>query len=370
MYNYFVNKSNNIGVFFLLFFQHALIDTISGYNVFTILKSGNYHRENYLFIIFLYNFLAFATQWVFGLYVDKSGKNKLIIVLSSVLSIVALLTINIGIFSIILVGFANSLFHVSAGSTVLKMFKGKAFYQGLFIAPGAVGLLLGILLSENYTVKIYLIFLNLLFLFLDLYKFNDISRKIVVKPLVQSSQSKNLITKIKLYLIINLLLVISFRSIVGSTINFPWKSNPTFFVYSNLLVIAIFFGKSLGGYMADKFGFLKIGFLSLLMATPLIYFGSTYAVVGITGILLFQMTTSITLTLIDKIIIKREGLSFGLTTLFLFLGSLPLYTNYSHIFENNTYTSIIILISCFLLSISIFIYKVFTRHNRNNIINL
>ena len=58
---------------------------------------------------------------------------------------------------------------------------------------------------------------------------------------------------------------------------------------------------------------------------PFLLFGDNIMFISLFGILLFSMTMSITLGLLVSVLKQTPGLAFGLTTIGLFLGTLPIF---------------------------------------------
>ena len=73
------------------------------------------------------------------------------------------------------------------------------------------------------------------------------------------------------------------------------------------------------------FGIRKIAFLSTVLAIPFLCVGDNLMVVSLIGVALFSMTMSITLAILVSILKKNPGLAFGLTTIGLFLGTVPIF---------------------------------------------
>ncbi|HEY5561675.1 MAG TPA: hypothetical protein VIK72_07970 [Clostridiaceae bacterium] len=106
------------------------------------------------FYIILYNTIAFALQTPLVLIVDNIRKPAESAMLGCILVLVGVVTYRTGSFAIIIVGLGNAFFHVGGGITALNLQKGKAALPGIFVAPGAIGLLIGGLIgkSSNFSV--------------------------------------------------------------------------------------------------------------------------------------------------------------------------------------------------------------------------
>ena len=310
-----VRKIPNVAVFLSVYgLSHALIDASC---VFLLLGAIDV-REQLLFYIVLYNALAFGLQVPFGFYLDKYVYPRSVSIIGLLCVCVAYFVITVPLLAVVLIGVGNALFHVGGGKVALEIDYRKACYAGIFVAPGGIGLALGIYLSMVYNPWFLLIFpIGLLVMSIALF-FTKLPEKM---PVEKTQQKVNY----ALVIIVLLMLSIAIRSVIGLTISFPWKSHVPLLI---LFTLAIALGKSIGGILADKFGWMNIGFGGLLVSIPLLLFGFTIPSLGIIGICLFNFTMPITLVAISNVLPNRAGFSFGLTTLALFLGALPTFTKY------------------------------------------
>ena len=102
----------------------------------------------------LYNFCAFALQMPFGLLIDiiSDRTRKTILPGISFMFAGVILTVLGSFVSHIILGIGNALFHVGGGVLVIHEdddhdLNGRAL--GCFVAPGAIGLILGILYFDT-----------------------------------------------------------------------------------------------------------------------------------------------------------------------------------------------------------------------------
>ncbi|WP_297096629.1 MFS transporter [uncultured Draconibacterium sp.] len=298
---------------------HALVDASCAF----LLLGAVDVRSGLLSYIILYNALAFVLQVPLGWLLDKYEQPKLAAITGVLIVLAAWFFLRTPAFAIVLAGFGNALFHVGGGQIALNIDHQKAKYPGIFVAPGGVGLALGIYLATS-PVKMYLfVFPAALLLFALLLLFTKVPAY---------SVPQNPVKKINYFVLVVVLLLLSIaiRSVVGLTVNFPWKSNVYLLV---LLTAVVALGKAFGGILADKFGWMKTGIFGLLLALPLLSFGSSYVVLGVIGALVFNFTMPVTLVAISNTLPGKAGFSFGLTTLALFLGAVPTYTEYKGWFQ-------------------------------------
>jgi len=143
----------------------------------------------------------------------------------------------------------------------------------------------------------------------------------VETPMFNRKDERKNIAGYEVFLLFIIMIPIIVRSVIGLSVEFPWKENQFLFL---LLIAAIALGKAFGGILADKYGLIKIGVGGLLVSAPFLAFFPSIPVFGIFGILIFNFTMPVTLIAILSVIPKYKGLSFGLASTALFIGSLPI----------------------------------------------
>lgn len=324
------NRTSVIACFLVVYgLCHALVDASCAF----LLLGAVDIRSGLLSYIILYNALAFVLQVPLGWLLDKYEQPKLAAIAGVLFVLAAWFFLRSPAFAIVLAGFGNALFHVGGGQIALNIDHKKAKYPGIFVAPGGIGLALGIYLAAS-PLKMYLfVFPTVLLLFVLLLLFTEVPAYSVPKKTVKKINYFVLIIAL-------LLLSIAIRSVVGLTVNFPWKSNVYLLV---LLTAAVALGKAFGGILADKIGWMKTGIIGLLLALPLLSFGSSNVVLGVIGALVFNFTMPVTLEAISNTLPGKAGFSFGLTTLALFIGAVPTYTAYKGWFQADVVIFIFIL---------------------------
>jgi len=216
---------------------------------------------------------------------------------------------------VIVVGIANALFHIGGGIASLNIIPQKATIPGMFVAPGSVGLFLGMLISKSRLDISFLILIILaITVFLVLYsnfpKINYTLKRVKI----------NYFEGILLLLLFSILV----RSFIGSILVFPWKNNLTLAI---TLSFFVFFGKFIGGYLADKFGWKKVAIWALLISIIPLTFFQEYPSLAILGIFLFNIVMPITLVAVANLFPGRAGFAFGLNCLALLIGFL-LYSSF------------------------------------------
>jgi len=119
-----------------------------------------------------------------------------------------------------------------------------------------------------------------------------------------------------------LLLTVGVRSLVGSGAAHALpRSVPLTFA----LALGAFSGKCLGGFVADRLGWIPVSVGALLMSLPflVIYGDREWAVV--IGVMLFQMTMPVTLAAMASLMPRRPATAFGVCCLALVIGAAAMW---------------------------------------------
>jgi FSR family fosmidomycin resistance protein-like MFS transporter len=338
-------KTSNLTVYTI---AHGLVDAACAAAIFAGISKGSIKPENVFFIVLLYNVLAFGLQAPIGYLIDILRLPVHTAVLGCLLTGAAVLLWQFPVASILLAGIGNALFHVGGGVVSLNLDYGKASLPGIYVAFGAMGLFIGGLAgrSAGFMPWPFAVLLGLVV----------IAMLAVKSPYIDYDTEPgrgNLHPYFELIILL-LMLSIVVRSVVGLAMVFPWRSNMALAV---LLTIGIVLGKALGGILADRFGWMKVSVLSLLISAPLLAFGSEYPYLAIPALFLFNMTMPITLTAAANLLPGRTGFAFGLTTLALIIGALPSFTPLKAWLNQPIILLIIIVLSAVSLLIGLRFYQ-------------
>ena len=291
-------------------FAHFLVDTACAFLLLGVLEI-----KDAILAMLLYNAFAFVLQAPFGYLIDKYLNPKVVAIIGLILIATAYIFLDNPLIAISIVSIGNALYHVGGGSLVLSLNKKKATYIGIFVAPGALGLAIGSLLSLS-KLDFYNWLLPVLLLIICglIYNIKTPPFKRDIANRLSSSISYSIL------LIVLIMVPIIVRSLIGLSIEFPWKENKALLF---ALVSSLALGKVFGGILADKFGLLKVGIGGLVISSPLLAFYSTIPFLGILGAFVFNFTMPVTLIAMLNVLPNNKGLSFGLTTVAMFIGSLP-----------------------------------------------
>ena len=302
----------------LLSLQHMLVDFLCAY--------GLYHDTSLPFAGYvIYNFLAFVLQLPFGILADRLTERNHDRLLSSVMMVLAgtMLTMAGSWYAPVMAGLGNALFHVGGGILAIREddrsgFKGAAL--GVFVAPGALGLLFGRLLSGSAAyvpvkIAVCVIMMLISMLIISCYGRN----RMAYRQPEERTAGKALIVALLCFA------VVTMRSLVGMAVSFSWKTTTLLTILS---VVCVAGGKMLGGIIAARVGIRKTMIISLLTAFAGFLAGNN-VIGGLLALLSFNMSMPLTLYLMARVMPDQPGAAFGLLTVALYVGWLPVAYGYA-----------------------------------------
>lgn len=293
---------------------HLVVDAACAFLLLSLL--GAY--DNPLLALLLYNGVAFALQALLGWLIDKWLHPKLAAMIGLICVASSFLFTGSLYVALMLFSLGNALYHVGAGSLVLTLPEKKATFSGIFVAPGALGLAIGTYLATTGSRLPLSVLPIILLVLCGLVYVVGMPAFIRIKQ--ESTGVKAHVGWLIFLLILLILFTIFIRSLVGMSMDYPWKQNQ-WLAYG--LLAAVFGGKVLGGVLADAIGLVKTGVWSLLLSTVLLSFFAAQPALAITGVFLFNFSMAVTLIAVLNLLPAYRGLSFGLTTVALYLGALP-----------------------------------------------
>ncbi len=294
---------------------HMLVDAACAATLFAIIALGREDPQDLFQLVLIYNVIAFSTQPVFGLLVDRYKVPAQTAVLGILLVAAATLSTPIPLLAAVVAGLGNALFHVGGGVVSLNLAPGKAALPGIYVAPGALGLALGIMIGKSGDFVAWPFILLLLFA----------AVLILVVPRVEIAAPPAMPGNLRWFeaVILLLLLSVAIRSMVGLGLVLPWKSDPLLLI---ILTLAVVLGKVLGGILGDRFGWAAVAVSGLAVSIPLLAFFAPIPALAIAGIFLFNLSMPITLICVTEMLPGKAGFAFGLTTLALIIGAFPTFT--------------------------------------------
>lgn len=314
-----VLTQKNIGAGYLYFYIHFVVEVICFYTLAKLL--GN---SIFLWIApFMYDAFAFVPQSLIGYISDKYPKINIGII-GTILLLIGLITCNLhilGYIPLIILCLGNACLHVSGAETTLRASDGKLSHSAIFVAGGSFGVITGKLLGTLNFSYLFLVLLGLTMIPFILLA--DEYRKEADKQKQPCKNFNYINKKINPFIIILLaVFVVIVRGYMGYGIPTSWNKTVS---QTILLYFAMGTGKALGGILSDWIGIRKTAVISILLALPFLLFGDDLMLISLIGVLMFSMTMSITLAILVSVLKNKPGLAFGLTTIGLFLGTVPIF---------------------------------------------
>lgn len=309
--------------------MHFLVDLTCIYRLYAIVMPESGSLENWILLVVLYNFLAFALPGLVGLIADYLDSTDFLAALGCLLvSVPAWFSLPVtGI--VVLQGLGNGAFHIGVGRKVLKDSNGSYTPSGIFISSGALGVFFGTVWRKEVHIvlthglaAVLLLCAGILLLF---GKMQTNSKKSASDTPVsefpkQSSVQMQNTTRFLSFPILMILLVVILRSFYGTAVSYDWKNT---FAKSLLFALCIVAGKAFGGIAADLMGVRIASILSVGGAAVTVLFSENSMFMGCLSILLFNMTMPLTLSLLAAWWKDYPGFAFGMLMVALFLGTVP-----------------------------------------------
>ena len=240
------------------------------------------------YYVVAYDLLAFASQPLLGFLVDRTRffRGAILAGLGAVLAGVLLKSVE-PLSTLVLAGVGNALFHLGAGAFALHVEPGRATPPGIFVGPGAIGVVLAKFLVKSDLVYLWPFVLALAAAFVVswIYRYPEIPRT-------------------------------------------EYLDHPGYVQYLAIAFgfgFAGFAGKALGGVLSDRLGWIKVGVATLLISAPLIAFGGSNYVLVTIGVFLVQMTMPVTLVALFALLPGRPAFAFGLSCLAYIAGAIPTF---------------------------------------------
>jgi hypothetical protein len=304
----------------LYFYIHFVTEVLSFYYLASIVGD---HWILWL-APFIYDILAFVPQFLIGTISDRFPKIPFGIIGIGLLMLgLSFTSFNIALSTIILtiiIALGNACVHVNGAEVTLRSSHGKIFPAALFVAGGSFGVITGKLLV-GIAQPWLLILLGAtaipVILVAEKYRIQADKTNIPCKEFKYANPKLAL-------LVIALLagLVVAVRGYVGYGIPTSWNKST---IQTIMLFSFMGIGKALGGLLVDKIGIRKTAFLSMLAAIPFLILGDQNMYISLIGVMFFSMTMAITLAILVSAFPESPGFAFGITTVGLALGSLPVF---------------------------------------------
>lgn len=289
---------------------HLLVDGASNFVV--SLACGPVTARELVWLILAYNFVAFALQPFIGLLSDRLACPRGLTVVGILLAAGSLvLPVGPWWLPVGLTGLGNAMFHVGGGALASEATPGRASGPGLFIGPGAVGVVLGTLAGRSAPWLAWPAFAALAACaLLAWFVLRDQPARSRFEPMADGGA----------VLLVLLLLAIALRALLGLHLSTRLASTG----WALQFAIAACAGQALGGLAADRAGWSRVAVGSLLGSAGLLAVADQSPWVAAVAIVLFQAVTGVTLAALYRVLPGRTAFAFGLACLALFAGGLPL----------------------------------------------
>ena len=294
--------------------MHFLVDGLCICCLYLLLPS--YGSVGIVKVFLTYNILAFMTQPVTGLWVDRIRNRHWVLLLSILLLTfaVGMATLHYSLFTLhsslfiyllpLLLGFGNSLFHVWGGKQTVALMGNDLRALGVFVSTGAFGLAVGFVYCSWTLLYVLLIALCLLAVFAS----QDSLEETHSDDSENSDHSEYSLLIIWIAIVL-LMAVVMFRSYVGQDFSSAIVKTPAL-----ILVIGgvAMLGKMAGGWLAKGLGIVPSMVIVLLVVLAAMLFRESGLAVLLVGIFAINCTMAVTLWLANVVLKGREGLAFGL----------------------------------------------------------
>jgi len=317
-----VERTSVWGVLGVYAVTHAAVDAACAVLLWSAYEDGRLSSSAAWSAFFVYNLLAFALQPLIGIAADRLRLGRSAAAAGALLTAAAMAVAVLPAAvwaAVVLAGLGNAVFHVGGGVVSLRAAPGRAGPVGVFVAPGAAGLAVGIAAGKGgapawpFAAALVTLAVALTHLPTPVIATPDRRRARAAAPASLMNAGMTIV--------VLLLVVVGVRSFVGLTLVLPWKTDTTLLA---ALTAAVVVGKAAGGLLADRLGWRLVAVAALVVSLPLLALGAATPAAGIAGVLLFNMTMPVTLAAVAAVLPRgSEGFAFGLTCLALFCGAAP-----------------------------------------------
>ncbi|MBR4880781.1 MAG: hypothetical protein IKU19_02540 [Clostridia bacterium] len=270
--------------------------------------------SRWILFALLYDCLAFVPQGIFGALQDRF--KKLDLGTCGAIMVITALILPFDIIGFLLICFGNALVHISGAHYTLRDVAGKLSPSGIFVGGGSFGVIVGQLLSKTRLVIIPLALMTLSVIIICF-----INHRVSLSDKAEGFDMANKSMPIWIFVLL-LFTAVAVRAYIGYAIPIAWKSTALDAV---ILFFVMGIGKMLGGIFSDIIGTKKTAIFSLILSLPFMLFGNTNMLISVIGVGLFSMTMAITLGALVSRMEDNPGVAFGITTLGLFIGTVPAF---------------------------------------------
>lgn len=310
------------------FFIHFSIEVLCFFTLGIVFPEFNIEKW---VAYFLFDLLAFATQPFIGGLSEKYPRFKtgllgnILLISGAAFALWQRDTLWLVLIGLTLFTLGNAMMHISGAMATARASEGRLSESALFVGGGSFGVITGRMLAEgnlSFVIAFIPAFVSILLIVLvdkRLHKkYGEGAFDFAANPI------KHSITKDRpIYLIaLILFLIVIGRGYVGYGLPTGWNRLS---LHTVLLFSFMGLGKILGGVLSDIFGPGIVGLVSTSLALPVLLFSDNFMWTSLLGIALFSMTMAITLGGLFSVLRHNPGIAFGITTIGLLIGSLPVF---------------------------------------------
>lgn len=291
---------------------HALVDAGCAATVFAEVALGRLPYKTLLALVILYNSFAFGSQWLVGFLADlRSAYRSTAAAGTLLIAAAAIAEPSYPWTGVVLAGIGNACFHVGAGAAVLRASYGRGAESGIFVGPGALGLVTGLWLGVNSELwRLPITGLLLCSCLVLPYVIPSLDEKRnraqdtvgLFRPVSEAprpgrpcSTSLPRLPAAALWLALPVALLlgsVAVRSTVGGLLSGFGRTSA---LAAFGLGAAAMTGKCIGGLLSDRFGWRISSTLALLLAAPLVAAGMHSLDGALSAMFIFQFTMPVTL---------------------------------------------------------------------------
>ena len=286
---------------------HFLVDALC---VTTLLSAGAEGAALTAAVV-VYNCLAFGTQCLAGLLLDRVRHEAAWNSAAMVLTALGF-ALPLPFFArVVMAGAGNSLFHVAGSVMTLRESRGRAWQLGVFVAPGALGVTLGMTAPRFGWVLAALLALAAVLV--------PWLAARTPRTLEYDHAAEHGLPELPLAAVLLLTAAVAVRAVGGAAVRFPWKSGAGAAWLMTAFVAA---GKAAGGFVCDRLGARRTAWVSIPLAAVCIAFFAAYPAPSLIGQLLLNLTMPVTLWLLYRAMPDQPGFAFGLAASALWPGTI------------------------------------------------
>lgn len=280
--------------------------------------------------VLAYNAVAFWGQVPLGLAADRWRGARRLAVGGALLLIAGLVLCDVAAWPVVLlIALGNGCYHVGGGVLAIERSPGRLGGLGVFVGPGALALTLGVGLARmDFVTTSWVLGVGIAGVALAVGRLGDavsaVGAGVQANPPAGRRRADRLQAGYYTRVVVAVALVLSciaIRAFVGGGFGFAWGGSA---VGALAVATALAGGKIVGGFLADRFGWLRATFAVLALSVPALWFGQTAMPAGLLGVALFQAPMAVTLGALVRALPTRPGLAFGLASAAVYVGGLPL----------------------------------------------